>query len=59
MSGWTSYLLDLKDELEVLKDRTHSKTADPHARLGCQIILKPELDDMVVSISEAEPGRTL
>jgi len=48
-----------EDELEVLKDRTHSKTADPHARLGCQIILEPELDGMVVSIAEEKPWRTL
>jgi len=45
-------------ELEVLKDRTHKK-ADPHARLGCQIILEPELEGMVVSIAEEKPWRTL
>lgn len=46
-------------ELEVLKDRTHAKNADPHARLGCQIILEPELEGMVVSIVEEKPWRTL
>ena len=47
-----------EDELEVLKDR-HSKRADPHARLGCQIILEPEHDGMVISIAEEKPWRTL
>jgi len=48
-----------EEEVEVLKDKTHAKHADPHARLGCQIILEPELDGMVVSIAEEKPWRTL
>ncbi|XP_024398160.1 uncharacterized protein [Physcomitrium patens] len=48
-----------EDELEVLKDKTHAKKADPHARLGCQIVLEPELEGMVVSIAEEKPWRTL
>lgn len=57
---WLSKLPPRKEEeLEVLKDRTHAKKADPHARLGCQIILEPELEGMVVSIPEEKPWRTL
>lgn len=48
-----------EEEVEVLKDKTHAKFADPHARLGCQIILEPELEGMVVSIAEEKPWRTL
>ncbi len=48
-----------EDELDVLQAKTFSKLADPHSRLGCQIILEPELEGMVVSIAEEKPWRTL
>lgn len=43
------------DEIYVLKCAALRGDYDKHARLGCQILLKPDLEGMVVAVPEPRP----
>jgi len=44
-----------EDEIYVLKCAALRGDYDKHARLGCQILLKPDLEGMVVAVPEPRP----
>ncbi|KAF3652515.1 hypothetical protein BC332_17587 [Capsicum chinense] len=43
------------DEEYVLKKNSRARVLNKHSRLGCQVVLSPELQGMVVAIPEAKP----
>ncbi|XP_010246213.1 PREDICTED: uncharacterized protein LOC104589562 [Nelumbo nucifera] len=43
------------DEEYVLKRNSRSRVLNIHSRLGCQVVLKPELEGMVVAVPEPKP----
>ncbi|CAN4098618.1 unnamed protein product [Withania somnifera] len=43
------------DEQYVLKRNSRARVLSKHSRLGCQVVLSPELQGMVVTIPEAKP----
>ncbi|KAK3003304.1 hypothetical protein RJ639_018326 [Escallonia herrerae] len=43
------------DEQYVLKRNSRSRVLNKHSRLGCQVVLSPELQGMVVAVPEPKP----
>ncbi|PIN03298.1 Ferredoxin [Handroanthus impetiginosus] len=43
------------DEQYVLKRNSRNRELNKHARLGCQVVLSPELQGMVVAVPEPKP----
>ncbi|MCD7473532.1 hypothetical protein HAX54_015440 [Datura stramonium] len=43
------------DEQYVLKRNSRARVLNKHSRLGCQVVLSPELQGMVVAIPEPKP----
>ncbi|KAI3965190.1 hypothetical protein MKX01_027681 [Papaver californicum] len=43
------------DEEYVLKRNSRARVLNKHSRLGCQVVLTPELQGMVVAVPEAKP----
>ncbi|KAL2488319.1 proline-rich protein PRCC [Forsythia ovata] len=43
------------DEQYVLKRNSRSRVLNKHSRLGCQVVLSPELQGMVVALREPKP----
>ncbi|CAM8935140.1 unnamed protein product [Rhodiola kirilowii] len=43
------------DEQYVLKRNSRARVLNKHSRLGCQVVLSPELQGMVVAVPEAKP----
>ncbi|KAL2488365.1 2Fe-2S ferredoxin-like superfamily protein [Forsythia ovata] len=43
------------DEQYVLKRNSRSRVLNKHSRLGCQVVLSPELQGMVVALPEPKP----
>ncbi|XP_054783154.1 uncharacterized protein LOC129290420 [Prosopis cineraria] len=43
------------DEEYVLKRNARSRVLNKHSRLGCQVVLTPELQGMVVAVPEPKP----
>lgn len=43
------------DEQYVLKRNSRNRILNKHARLGCQVVLSPELQGMVVAVPEPKP----
>ncbi|CAI9761298.1 unnamed protein product [Fraxinus pennsylvanica] len=43
------------DEQYVLKRNSRSRVMNKHSRLGCQVVLTPELQGMVVAVPEPKP----
>ncbi|KAI3853361.1 hypothetical protein MKX03_012327 [Papaver bracteatum] len=43
------------DEQYVLKRNSRARVLNKHSRLGCQVVLTPELEGMVVAVPEAKP----
>ncbi|CAN4101157.1 unnamed protein product [Withania somnifera] len=43
------------DEKYVLKKNSRARVLNKHSRLGCQVVLSPELQGLVVAIPEAKP----
>ncbi|XP_059300753.1 uncharacterized protein LOC132053003 [Lycium ferocissimum] len=43
------------DEQYVLKKNSRARVLNKHSRLGCQVVISPELQGMVVAIPEAKP----
>lgn len=46
------------DEQYVLSRNSRNRVMNKHARLGCQVVLTPELQGMVVAVPEAKPWDT-
>lgn len=46
------------DEQYVLRRNSRNRTINKHARLGCQVVLTPELAGMVVAVPEMKPWDT-
>lgn len=43
------------DEQYVLKRNSRARVLNKHSRLGCQVVLSPELQGMVVAVPEPKP----
>nr|VDC82541.1 unnamed protein product [Brassica rapa] len=43
------------DEEYVLKRKLRSRVLNKHSRVGCQVVLRQELQGMVVAAPEAKP----
>lgn len=43
------------DEQYVLKRNSRARVLNKHSRLGCQVVLNPELQGMVVAVPEPKP----
>ncbi|GAB4830360.1 hypothetical protein Ancab_019999 [Ancistrocladus abbreviatus] len=43
------------DEQYVLRRNSRSRTLNKHSRLGCQVVITPELQGMVVAVPEPKP----
>ncbi|MFX9848089.1 hypothetical protein ABTP16_19760, partial [Acinetobacter baumannii] len=43
------------DEQYVLKRNSRNRVLNKHARLGCQVLLSPDLQGMVVAVPEPKP----
>lgn len=47
-----------EDEQYVLRRNSRNRVLNKHARLGCQVVLSPEMQGMVVAVPEPKPWDT-